>query len=74
MPVFAEALIIELYDWRRNGKAKPFATSTLAEHESIDADKIAIYIDQRTAAVSWIERCIGLNVEHWIVGIRLTRY
>src|ERR1700721_3649364 len=71
MAVSAEVLIVELYNRGRNGKAQTFASATLAEHERIDSDKIAVYIDQGTATVSWIESCIRLNVEHRIVGFRL---
>src|SRR5580765_2301296 len=71
MAVRTKVLIIEINDCRGDGKPQPFVASSFSEHESVDADKIAIDIDQRTAAVPRIDSGISLDIDHGIVGISL---
>ena len=56
MSVSTQVLVVEPNDRGRDCKPQSFTSTAFAEHERIDANKIAVYIDQRTAAVPWIER------------------
>ena len=44
----------------RNGESKSFA-DLLRDSHRVDADHGAVAIDQRSAAVAWIDRRVGLN-------------
>src|SRR5450432_69332 len=56
---------------RRNGKAKSFTTSSGGDDEGVDADHVAIYVNERAAAVAWIDGSVSLDEHHRKFGIRL---
>src|SRR5579884_1377342 len=64
MSVFPKPLIVKLNNLGWDRKTEPFAAATFAENHSIDSNYIAVHIEQRTAAVSWIERGVSLDVHH----------
>src|ERR1700756_58668 len=71
MPVSAQAAIHKIDHTRGNGKAEAFTATTFREDESIDADHRAVHVDQRSAAVSRIDRSVSLYVGEGLARICL---
>ena len=55
-----------------NGKSQTLASAGLAQDERIQADELAVDIDQRAAAVARIDRRVRLNEHARAVGIDLS--
>ena len=73
MPVLAQAVINKIHHPRRNRKAQPLAAAALRQNKSIDPDHRAVHIHERTAAVSRIDRRIGLDISNRLGRIGLPR-
>src|SRR4051812_47921400 len=67
----AQFLIDEADDRLWDSEAETLAAAALGEDEGINADKVAFAVDQWSAAVTRVDRRVGLNVNHRIVGLRL---
>src|SRR5262249_50056576 len=72
--VLFDFLIGEANDWFRYCEAEAFAASAGRVDEGVDADQIAITVDERAAAVARVNRGIRLNVNHWLVDVGLPSY
>jgi hypothetical protein len=53
------------------GEPEPFASARLRHDEGVDADQFAGDVHQRPAAVARVDRRVGLDINQWIVGLRL---
>src|SRR5262245_33224706 len=73
VPGLSKLCVDALHDVRRNGEADPFATARLRQDERVDADKIAFGVEERASAVPWVDRGVGLDVDHRIVSLELPR-
>ena len=71
MAVLAEVLIVKIDDCSGDRETQTLAAAAFGQDERVDANKIAINIHERTAAISGIDRRIGLDINHRIVGIGL---
>src|ERR1700741_3165598 len=70
--ILAETLVREGANPSGDREAEPLATSRLREDKSINADNVSLHVYQRTTTVAGIDRSIGLDVHHGLVGIRLS--
>src|SRR5208282_4770303 len=71
VPILAQALVYETHDSCRDGKPEPLAPARCGENKSVNPDHIAFGINQRAAAIAWVDGSIGLNVNHGTVRICL---
>src|SRR5208337_1054687 len=71
--ILAQALVDELHDARGDGKAQSLASTRFGEDKSVNPYHVAFGIHQRAAAIAWVDRSVGLNVDHGTAGIRLSR-
>ena len=71
--VFPKALVNEIHDRRRNGKTQPLAASTTAEDERVQADDRACNVHQRPPTIARVNGRVGLQVNHWVVGVGLSQ-
>ena len=57
----------------RNRKAESFVPARLRQNEGVHANHRAINVHKRPARISWIDRRIGLDVNHRRIRIGLPR-
>ena len=69
--VLLQTLVHELHDPGRNRESQAFASATAGNDESIDPDNVSVHVHQRPTAVARIDGCVGLDVDHGLVGIGL---
>src|SRR5215510_3768338 len=62
MAFLTKTLIHHIDDRRRQGKTESFATAALGQDERVNPDKVALDVNERSAAVSWIDRSVRLYV------------
>ena len=61
------------HDVAGGGEADSLAAARLRIDEGVDPDDAALAVDERSAAVSRVDRCIGLDVDHPVVRADLSR-
>src|SRR5690349_5824726 len=74
MPVLADLVYHTVHDVARNGESDAFTPARLRQDKSVDADHTAVGIEKRASAVAGVDRRVGLNVDHGIVGLDLARH
>ena len=65
-------LIVNIFNdvaWR--GKPDPFTASGLRKYQGVDSNDVSMRINQRTAAVSRVDRCVRLKIDHPVFGSKL---
>ncbi len=60
-------------DVARRGEAEALVAARLRQDQGVDADDVSVHVDQRASAVARIDGRVGLDVDHRIVGLELSR-
>ena len=63
--------IYEADDRLRDGKSQSLTSAPGRIDKCVDANQIAIAVYQWSATVAWIDRRIGLDVNHWAIQFGL---
>ena len=69
--VFSNLLVGVANDAAGDGEADTFVAAGFRVDEGVDADDVAVGVDERAAAVAGIDGGVGLDVDHRVVGIGL---
>ena len=69
--VAAQLVVDRAHDVARRGEAEPLVAAALREDERVDADHAARGVHQRSAAAAGVDRRVGLDVDHRVVGLEL---
>src|SRR6185503_7452861 len=59
-------------DIARRGEAETLVATRLRQDEGVDANDVSIHVDERASAVARIDRRVGLDVDHRIIGLELS--
>src|ERR1017187_5378414 len=73
VPILAQVLVHEMHDPCRDGKPYSLTSTRCGENESVNPYHITVRIHQWAAAISGVDRSIGLNVNHRTTRIGLPR-
>ena len=63
--------ICQRHQRARNREAEPFAAARVRQDERVDADELALYVDERSTAVAVVDWRVGLDVHHRRIRIGL---
>jgi len=69
---FANLFIHGADDVGRGGEADAFVATALGQDEGVDANEVAVGVDEGSAAVAGIDGGVGLEVDHGVIGPDLT--
>src|SRR5580698_5645960 len=55
-----------------DGESQALTAAAGSVDERIDADQVSVAVNQRATAIAWIDRSIGLHVDHRTIDLRLS--
>src|SRR5580658_6191933 len=71
MTEFAQLQTSDIHDAAGNRKSKPLVSTRLRQDEGIHSNYLAVYVHQRSARITWIDRRVRLYVDHRRIRISL---
>ena len=70
----SQLLVDVAHDCGRHSEPETLVATGLAQHERIDSNQFTFHVQQWTAAVSGINRRVGLDIEHGKIRSRLAAH